>query len=96
MTSEMTLSYRLFPSGDLVPGTAEAIYPLSGGAAMKLGAQITLYEAGGPPTNFTEYGFLFWDVNSMAFFGNQTPSSPTPEFGTASFTVPESAFQATA
>jgi len=52
---------------------------------MTLVAQKILYEAGGPPKNYTEYEFLFWDVNSTAFVGND-----------AQFQVPESAFEANA
>jgi hypothetical protein len=92
-TSKMTLRYRLFPTGTLVPGTVPMTYPLSGGETMTLVAQTLLFEAGAPPP---EYAFLFWDVNSTPYFGNQAPPSAPPELGTASFTVPPSAFQATA
>jgi hypothetical protein len=85
MTSKMTLSYRVFPSGQRVPGTPETTFPLSGGQHMTLDAQELLFEAGGPPANFTKYAFIFWDINSTAFTHN-----------TANFSIPESAFLANA
>ena len=92
MSSTMTLSSRIFPTGTPVPGTISEVLQLADGAPQSLAAPLNLACPGNPPT----FTFIFWNVNSNPQQVQLAGGVPDPQ-QTVNFDAPtEQAFDATA
>jgi hypothetical protein len=92
MSSIMTLSYLVFPTGTPAPGTPSAVLPVADGEPLILSAPFNVAGPGNPPA----YAFIFWDADSQLYQVQESGGVPDPQ-QTVNFDAPtDQAFAAAA
>jgi len=94
MSSTMTLSFRVFPSGTQVPNTTSGVFRLTDGAPQTLAAPLNITEP--EPGKPAAFAFVFWVADFQVFPVQTSGGVPDPQ-QTINFDAPkDQAFDATA